>query len=237
MRNRLSICLLLLLGLVVGDARADDFDAATAAAKKGDHLTAFNLLKPLAEKGDARAQSELGAIYTAGKGVPVDGKEALKWTKLAAEHGDAAAQANLGTIYMEGRFTKVDFKEAMKWNLLAADKGVAAAQANIAAMYYEGQGVAQDYKEAAKWMRLAAEQGDGESQVNLGTMYTASQGVERDLLRGYMWTSIGLETLPMPPADKKSMLDSYSETLSAQEISRAQAMAKSCKELKFRNCG
>jgi hypothetical protein len=124
----------------------------------------------------------------------------------------------------------------MKWNLLAADKGVAAAQANIASMYYEGSGVAQDYREAAKWMRLAAEGGDAESQVNLGTMYVTGQGLERDLLRGYMWTNVGLEALPMAPAEKKELQEISAKTLPADDVARAQAMAKKCRESKFKSC-
>jgi hypothetical protein len=236
MRKRIRSLLILGVAALALPAWADDYEAVTALTKKGDYAEAFKLLKPLAEKGEARAQSELGLIYMLGKGVPVDRKEALRWIKLAAENGDSAAQANLGTMYLEGQIAQQDFKEAMKWNLLAADKGVATAQANIASMFYDGSGVAQDYKEATKWMRLAAKQGDPESQVNLGTMYVAGQGVARDLLRGYVWTSVGLESLSMPPDQKKEMLELSAQALSPSEIAKAKEMIKKCKETKFADC-
>lgn len=218
-------------------ALADDFEAAVAAVSKGDGATAIKLLKPLAEKGDVRAQAELGAIYAAGKGVSPDLRESFKWTKKAADQGNAAAQANLGSMYLEGQIVQRDYKEAMKWNLAAAGQGVAAAQANIASMYYEGAGVSQDYKEAARWMRLAAIQGDAESQINLGTMYVVGQGVDRDPLRGYMWTNLGLESLPMKLEEKKAVQEMSAKSLSASEIDKAKAMAKKCKESGYKECG
>ncbi|WP_442754092.1 tetratricopeptide repeat protein [Methylocystis sp. JAN1] len=236
MRKRIRPFLFLLVAAAASPAIADPYEDAAAATKKGDIEAALTLLKPLAEKGEARAQSELGLIYMVGKGVPLDRKEGIKWIKLSAENGFAPAQANLGTIYLEGQFAQRDYKEAMKWSLLAADKGVAEAQANIASMYYDGAGVAQDYKEAAKWMRLAAKQGDAESQVNLGTMYLLGQGLERDPLRAYIWAAIGLETLSMPPDQKKELLDLSAQTLSAAEVARAKEMAKKCEELKLKGC-
>ena len=40
------------------------------ALKKGDYKAALNELKPLAEKGDASAQFNLGLMYDNGRGVP-----------------------------------------------------------------------------------------------------------------------------------------------------------------------
>jgi len=137
--------------------RADDYETAMGATRRGDYASAFKLLKPLAEKGDARAEGDLGAMYLTGKGIAADPKAAIKWLRAAADHGNASAQFNLGTMYLEGQAVMRDYKEAMKWNLLAADQGLAAAQVNIASMYYDGAGIAQDYKEAAKWLRLAAD--------------------------------------------------------------------------------
>ena len=46
-------------------------------------------LKSLAEKGDARAQNNLGAMYARGEGVE---KEAVKWYRNAGEQGHADGQ-------------------------------------------------------------------------------------------------------------------------------------------------
>ena len=215
---------------------ADDYEDALGATRRGDFAGAFKLLKPLAEKGDARAQADIGAMYLTGKGTAANPKDAVKWLRLAADHGNASAQFNLGTMYLEGRFVMRDYREAMKWNLLAADHGLAAAQVNIASMYYDGVGVAQDYKEAARWLRLAAEQGDADAQLNLCNMYVAGQGVERDLLRGYMWTQLATETIAMGETEKKSVRDMSAKTLSPAELARAQAMVAKCRQSQFKNC-
>jgi TPR repeat protein len=230
---------LLFLALAASSpAGADDYAAAAEATRKGDYATAFGLLKPLAEKGDARAQSELGAMYMVGRGAPRDPREAIKWTTLAAEHGNAAAQSNLGTMYLEGQLVARDYAQALKWSLLAAGQGVAAAQMNVASMYVDGNGVAQDYREAAKWIRLAAVQGDAEAQLNLGSMYALGQGVEQDFLLGYMWTHLAIEqpSLGMSENEKKSMHELSAKTLYADDLPKAEAMVKKCRDSKYKDC-
>ena len=60
------------------------------------------LLKILAEKGDAEAQLNLGYCYDMGKGVAEDKAEAVKWYRKAADQGDTQAQYNLGVCYCNG---------------------------------------------------------------------------------------------------------------------------------------
>jgi TPR repeat protein len=55
-----------------------------------------------AERGDTRAQSELGDLYAEGEGVPQNDAEAAKWYRLAAELGDDYAQQKLGWMYFAG---------------------------------------------------------------------------------------------------------------------------------------
>ena len=71
---------------------------ATAAYLRGDYVTAHRLSHPLAEQGDADAQSLLGAMYNGGLGVPQDYAEAARWFRFAADQGLAIAQYRLGFI-------------------------------------------------------------------------------------------------------------------------------------------
>ena len=50
-----TIALSFMLALA-GSALAEDYENAVSATRRGDFASAFKLLKPLAEKGDARAQ-------------------------------------------------------------------------------------------------------------------------------------------------------------------------------------
>jgi len=157
-----------------------DFQKGLDAYDKRDYATALRELKPFAEQGNASAQSNLGAMYEKGQGVPQDDKTAVKWYRLAAEQGDADAQGNLGLMYDNGRGVPQDDKTAVKWYRLAAEQGNASAQFYLGQMYDIGEGVPQDDKTAVKWYRLAAEQGFALAQANLGVMYEYGQGVQRD---------------------------------------------------------
>jgi uncharacterized protein len=137
-------------------AKAGQIEDGIAAYHTGDYATALKLLRPLAERGDATAQDNLGVIYAMGQGVAYDYKEALKWFRLAAERGNAAAQDNLGVMHAKGQGVAHDYKEAMKWFRAAAAQGNEAAQANLGVMYAKGLGVAQDYVRAHLWFNVAA---------------------------------------------------------------------------------
>jgi uncharacterized protein len=112
-------------------ASLPDTGAAYASYEKGDHATALRLARPLAEQGDARAQSLLGSIYYSGRGVPRDDLEATKWFSLAADQGDAAAQFRLGLMYSEGHGMPQDHAEAAEWYQRAANERYAQAQYNL----------------------------------------------------------------------------------------------------------
>ena len=61
-------------------------------------VRSIGLFRPLADQGDATAQSNLGVMYASGQGVPKDYAQAVKWYRLAADQGDARAQFNLGLM-------------------------------------------------------------------------------------------------------------------------------------------
>ena len=118
-----------------------DFQKGLDAYNRGDYATALREWKPLAEQGVASAQSNLGAMYDNGRGVPQDYKTAVKWYRLSAERGYATAQYNLGVMYDEGEGVPQDYKTAVKWYTLAAEQGLADAQGNLGVMYAFGTGV------------------------------------------------------------------------------------------------
>ncbi len=96
------------------------FKDGEAAAQRGDYATALQLWRPLAEQGHARAQVNLGHMYSKGRGVPLDDAEAVKWYRIAAEQGDARAQRNLGLMYAIGRGVPQDYVSGHMWSNLAA---------------------------------------------------------------------------------------------------------------------
>ena len=69
-----------------------DFQKGLTAARSGDFATALREWRPLAEQGNAFAQSNLGVMYKYGQGVPQNYKTAIKWFRLAAKQGHPRAQ-------------------------------------------------------------------------------------------------------------------------------------------------
>ena len=159
MRTLKRLLLAVSMCCLVTTANAAPFDDAVAAYKRGDYAQALKIYRPLAAKGNAGAQHNLGHMYNNGTGVTQDYKEAIKWYRLAAAQGLASAQCNLGLMYKAGQGVTQDYKEAIKWFRLAAAQGFAPAQHNFGNLYNDGQGVTQEYQEALKWYRLAAAQG------------------------------------------------------------------------------
>ena len=95
-----------------------------AAFYRGDYETAYQLWLPLAEKGNPRAQNNVGSLYLTGWGwtVPPDYAEAAKWFRLAAEQDNARGQLRLSDMYESGLGMKKDLVQAYMWLSLAARK-------------------------------------------------------------------------------------------------------------------
>jgi uncharacterized protein len=153
----------LVLAFNAGSILAQDFQKGVAAYHSGDYATALREWRPLAEQGDASAQTNLGLMYDRGLGVPQDYAEAMKWYRLAAEQGEVSAQFNLGLMYDRGLGVPQDYAEAMKWYRLAAEQGDASAQTNLGLMYDIGLGVLQDNVMAYMWYNIAAANGHKEA--------------------------------------------------------------------------
>ncbi|MFQ5619315.1 MAG: tetratricopeptide repeat protein [Rhodospirillales bacterium] len=132
------------------------FSEGVAAYKRGDYAAALRELRPLAERGDAKAQYGLGVMYTKGLGVPQDDAKALQWYRRAAEQGDAGAQTILGLMYRNGEGVPQDDAKALQWYRKAAEQGHAIAQNNLGFMYSRGQAVPRDYVQAHMWFTIAA---------------------------------------------------------------------------------
>ena len=113
---------------------------------------------PLAERGNADAQFNLGLMFAQGHGVPQDDALAAAWYRKAADQGIADAQFDLGVMYAQGHGVAQDHARAIEWLRKAADQGYAVAQSNLGGMYEQGHGVVQDYAQALAWYRKAADQ-------------------------------------------------------------------------------
>src|SRR6478735_2726339 len=103
----------------IGSSQAG-FDTVNAVFQKGDYPAALKLAQPLADDGDARAESIVAQIHYRGRGVQQSDIEAAKWFRRAADQGDALAQYNLGLSYARGEGVTPDPVAAHMWLNLAS---------------------------------------------------------------------------------------------------------------------
>lgn len=165
-------------------AFAGPLDEGSAAYNTKDYKTALQLLKPLADKGDPKAQWLVGNIYAYGLGVHRDEVEGSKWCQKAADSGYAAAERDVGEAYrvLKGsvKVSKChhvghrDDAEAMKWLRRAAKHGSIEAEFEVGLLYDFGNpGVPKDKAEAVRWWQKSAEHGFDIAQYQMGEYYSS----------------------------------------------------------------
>lgn len=119
----------------------DNTDILTDARKaytKRDYVQAIKLFRPIAEKGNAEAQFNLGIMYYRGDGVGQNPQEAMRWYRLAAEQGHAEAQAKIranevqAAVAWAGKLQKdADLNAKSLKEVLVADAAEPKAKTNL----------------------------------------------------------------------------------------------------------
>jgi len=97
--------------------------AGLDAFQRQDQATARRLLRPLADRGSAIAETLLGLMTAAPVAGPADPASAAGWWLRAANRGYAPAQLALARALAEGRGVARDDGKAWVWARLAATAG------------------------------------------------------------------------------------------------------------------
>ena len=118
-----SIIVVLLFVLCSGQSASAGFKEGVEAYKRGDYATALKEFHPLANRGNAPAQFNLGVMYDNGQGVPQDYREASKWYRKAANQRNAFAQNNLGFKYSKGHGVSQDYVSEHMWFNISGASG------------------------------------------------------------------------------------------------------------------
>jgi len=207
------------------------FNEGLAAARAGDLETAKQEWLPLAIRGNANAQFNLGRLYDiGGGGVAQNYKEAATWYRKATEQGQSDAQLSLGYLYYYGYGVPQNYKEASSWFRKAAEQGNAKAQENMAMSYYLGHGVPKDEGKSVFWYRKAAEQGLPDSQNNLGTAYRFGKGASKSVVVAYALYNLASNSAPSTVKHSENRSDvnrsDVSTEMTQAEIDAAQELTK-----------
>jgi TPR repeat protein len=156
-------------------------DLAYGAYQRGYFVTAFVEAMKRADKGDVRAMTLLGELYSCQFcGVPLDDVKAARWYGLAAERGDRNAMFALAIFHIARRGGLHDRAEAAKLLAAAAKLGNAAAAYDLGLLYLEGHQFPQDFGRAAELFKMASQHGSAEAQYALATLYKDGKGVEKN---------------------------------------------------------
>ena len=145
-------------------------------------------LKDKAEQGDAKAQNDLGVLYS----VEIQAyEEAVIWFKFAAKQGYPQAQYNLGLAYFSGRGIKENRQEAFNLYTKAAEGGLVQAQLELALRHSEGyyaQGIKKCPKKVEYWALKAYNNGSADAANFMGTQYAETYNVfGKDLKKAEEW--------------------------------------------------
>ena len=119
---------------------AQTVKAGIEAWQKADYATAVAIWRPLADKGDADAQFNLGQAYRLGRGVSINLSVAQTWFERAATSGHIDAQTTLGLLL----FQNGDQVQGLKWLKQASEQGEPRALLVYGTALYNGDGVTQN---------------------------------------------------------------------------------------------
>ncbi|MBI5772591.1 MAG: sel1 repeat family protein [Verrucomicrobia bacterium] len=145
----------------------------------------FQEHKDQADKGDAKAQYELGMCYYNGLGMRQDYVESVKWLRQAAEQGLAEAQQRLGMCYFYGKGVIQNDEQAEVWLHKAADQNNVAGLDDLGWLYFNPR--IKRYEEAMKLWLKSANLGSFTAQCNLANVYLGGHGVEYNAEEGLKW--------------------------------------------------
>ncbi len=185
-------------------------------------------LRQAAADGDARAQFEIGAIYSEGRAVTQDYKSAAIWYERAAAQGFAPAAYRMGNLYETGNGIEKDPDMARLWYQRSADAGNRMAMHNLAALFAGGQLGQQEFESAAEWFEQAANRGMTDSQFNLGMLHARGLGVSQDMEQSYKWFSLAARN---GDADAIKARDDVAKSLNADAVKRINAEIESWKAI------
>ena len=145
---------------------AQSVKAGIEAWQKSDYSAAVAIWRPLAEKGDADAQFNLGQAYRLGRGVPINLAAAQSWFERAADKGHVDAQTTLGLLlFQNGNHTG-----GMRWLKVASDQGEPRAMLVYGTALFNGDGVPQDPILGYAFVSRAAAQGLQAAKDTLGQL-------------------------------------------------------------------
>ena len=153
--NRRCLVAAALLIATAGPLQAQSVKAGIDAWQRSDYAGAVTIWRPLAEKGDADAEFNLGQAYRLGRGVATNLAAAKTWFERAANQGHLDAETTLGLLL----FQNSDQADGLKWLKKAAERGEPRALLVYGTALVNGDSVTQDPVLGYAYVSRASSQG------------------------------------------------------------------------------
>lgn len=153
--NRRCLVAAALLIATAGPLQAQSVKAGIEAWQRSDYAGAVNIWRPIAEKGDADAEFNLGQAYRLGRGVPTNLSAAKTWFERAANQGHLDAETTLGLLLFQNN----EQADGLKWLKKAAERGEPRALLVYGTALVNGDSVTQDPVLGYAYVSRAAAQG------------------------------------------------------------------------------
>ena len=164
---------------------AGPLEQAAELYKKEDYSGARTIWEPLADQGNATAQTYLGILYENGWGVPKDATKSRELYQKAADQDEPEAEFRLGEAFILdsafGGSAPHDPQKGIALIEKAASHGNPHYMVSLGDFFQRGWwGVGKDEKRAVENFRKAADLGYSLGEAKLALAYDTGQGVERD---------------------------------------------------------
>jgi uncharacterized protein len=153
--NRRCLVAAAILIASAGPLSAQSVKAGIDAWQRSDYAGAVAIWRPLAEKGDADAEFNLGQAYRLGRGVATNLSAGKTWFERAANQGHLDAETTLGLLLFQNN----DQAEGLKWLKKAAERGEPRALLVYGTALVNGDSVTQDPVLGYAYVSRAAAQG------------------------------------------------------------------------------
>jgi TPR repeat protein len=164
--NRKHLVAAALAILAAAPLHAQSVKSGIEAWQRADYSGAVAIWRPLAEKGDADAQFNLGQAYRLGRGVPTNLAAAKTWFERSANQGHMDAETTLGLLLFQNN----DQAEGLKWLKKASEKGEPRAMLVYGTALVNGDSVTQDPVLGYAFVSRAAAQGLGPAKETLAQL-------------------------------------------------------------------
>jgi TPR repeat protein len=182
---------MLAVSVCAPSSRAATVQEAITALKAEQYAEALDILRPLADNGDAQAQYWIGEMNWEGRGLPRNLQAGCDWYEKAADQRLPAALYVTAMCYRKGVRGPVDYERAAFWLKKAVEKGITASKCPLGELFAAGNGVERNDETAFELCRQAATEGDASAQGKLGHFYLLGRGTDKDTAKGAVWLERG----------------------------------------------